>query len=357
MHLFTIVKVLFIILYSATLIMTQNEVFKINKLNLIWTKAEKSLGPDKLKDLKNDLDKHELDELSLKKMKTHNQDKDGLFEAAVRKRLLTILAKYSLDRYFDDVHPVAYNEKNLSKSNSNNKNSREGQVTFRDSKLDKLWKKAEKSGFSQEQLMILHEEFEHQQDKLDEHYETMNMIEEELDKRVKDNQKFENSLENFTEKTPKKKLSIEKAKEKSSEKKARLDTNIHQTLKDKYGDIKKGYVKLQKKVVNREIHEDTPFEEEPVIKLWSAAQKSSFTEEELESFKEELEHYETRIKKLKHFENQLERNQIVSKDLSSGAEEDDEAKHIRKRVKELSRKVEKTHKSLEKRVINSRDEL
>lgn len=342
----------------------EDELFKINKLNLVWTKAQHSLGAGKLKDLRADLAKHELDELSLKKMKAHNQDKDGLFEAAVRKKLLSIMTKYKLERYYDDVHPVYDGDDtkraNLTKTKLEKQNANSApKPTFRDSKLDKLWKKAEKSGFSQEQLMILHEEFEHQQDKLDDHYETMNMIEEEIEKRAKSSEKSENSLEIDPVKESKKKtMKSSKKTESSQNKKARLDENVHQSLKEKHGDVKKGYDRLHNKIATGVIDESMPFEEEQVNQLWKEALNGKFSDDELVSLREELEHYETRIKKLKHFQNQLERHAIGSKESSSNSDIDDETKHIKRRVKDLNQKVDKSYKTLKKKIQStSRTEL
>jgi hypothetical protein len=127
--------------------------FKINKLNLIWNKAQHSLGPNKLKDFKNDLLKHEPLEINLKKMKAHKHDEDVVHvEASVRKNLHAIMRKYSLERYYDDIHPITE-----AKTNDNKE-----VPTYRGNKLDKVWKKAEKAGFSHEQLMLLHEGFQHQ---------------------------------------------------------------------------------------------------------------------------------------------------------------------------------------------------
>lgn len=196
-------------------ILANNDIFKINKLNLIWIKAQHSLGPDKLKDLKNDLSKQELDELTLKKMKTHNQDKDGMLETAVKKRLLSIMTRYSLDRYFEDIH---------------------GDL---DPRAD-----AEKSNF---------------------------------------------------------------------------------------------------------------FDEQPVNNLWSAAIQANFSATELEMLREELGHYETRIKKLNHYKVQLEPD-LWSAKLSYN-EPNDETKRLKKKVKELTYKVDKIHKSLEKKIATRRDEL
>lgn len=336
-----------------------NEQFKINKLNLVWNKAHHSLGLSKLKDLKNDLTKHEVDELTLKKMKSHNQDKEGLFEASVRKKLMTILSKYKLERYYDDIHPTIDSEHDLKRRNldrtkiesSNTLHELKG--AFRDKKLDKLWKKAELSGFTQEELMILHEEFQHQQEKLDEHYDTMNLIEEELVTKARETERTENSIDDETN------VKLEKKEESPSEKRIRLDLNANQILKEKYGDIKKNIDQLQKKIASGKVDDKNgPFEEPPVNELWSAAVEGKFTKSELESLKEELQHYEARIKKLKHFQVQLERDEIAGvKKAKSGREDDDETKHLRRRVKELSHSVDKIHISIESKIFNNRDEL
>ena len=50
-------------------------------------------------------------------------------------------------------------------------------ILFKDKKLNKLWEKAEKGGFTQEELKTLKEEFSHHQDRIDEYYsllETLN---------------------------------------------------------------------------------------------------------------------------------------------------------------------------------------
>lgn len=327
---------------------SNGELFKINKLNLVWTKAQHSLGPTKLKDLKNDLDKQEVDELTLKKMKAHNQDKDGLFEAAIRKRLLSIMTKYSLDRYFNDISPASLAD-NLSSEPAPSL-----KTTFRDKKLDKLWKKAEKLGFTQEQLMTLQEEFQHHQDKLDEHYETMNELEEKLEHESAKTIDNPNSIESTqVEETSRRSIS----KETQSAKKARLDTNVQQMLKDKYKSIKKNIDELHQKILAEQVErtKDEPFDEAPVNELWAAAIQSNFSMPDLESFREELKHFETRIKKLKHFQVQLERDQLISSD--DPTEDNSETKHLKKKVKELNYKVNKIKKSLEKRVTEYRDEL
>lgn len=329
----------------------QGDLFKINKLNLIWNKAQHSLGLTKLKDLKNELLRHEADELNLKKLKVHKQDKDGLIEASVRKKLLAIMSRYSLDRYFDDV--------SLARGSSEDATNREltDLPTFRDSKLDKLWRKAEKAGFDQEQLMILHEEFQHQQDKLDEHYESLSMLEDEINQSAMKDMRDSNSIEDDLNMSSKKKhdKKPKSGKEKESDKKARLEANMQQSLKEKHSNIKKSIEQLSKKISSGTLDDQNPFEENRVNQLWQIAVQSNFTEGDLKSLKEELEHYETRIKKLKHFQNELERHEIGSKSSKSYSENDKEVNHIKKKVQELSQKVEKADKTIERKIL--REEL
>lgn len=327
-----------------------DDVFKINKLNLVWTKAQNSLGSTKLKNLREDLLKHELDEISLKRMKSHNQDKDGLFEAAVRKKLVSLLTKYALDRYIDDLH---LNEKSDRQQKiPKEKSSQVGSKTdliFRDSKLDKLWKKAEKSGFTQEQLMILHEEFENHQKKLDHHYDTSSIIDS-----LHHNQKSDNSIEN----DPPVERRGAPRQELDYEKKARTEHNIHQNLRDKHNELKKDYEKLHKKILDKKL-DDQVYEESAVNQLWVQAIRSNFTKDELDMLKEDLENYQVRIKKLKHFQNEMERHNIGSKSKESNSymEDDYETKHIRKRVEELTGRVDKTHKAIEQMIKSRGGEL
>lgn len=347
MHFINLIAKCSVILILNGLSQSQEDLFKINKLNSIWNKAQHSLGSTKLKDLKADLIKHEADELSLKKIRAHNQDKDGLFEASVRKKLLSIISKYSLDRYFDHLGATETTDGDFTTKSSKDL------PMFRDSKLDKLWKKAEKAGFDQEQLMILHEEFQHQQDKLDDHYETLNIIEDEI-KRSTIGERKENSIEDDPRESKKKHKRSNK-KEMESEKKARLGENIHQSLREKHSEIKNSIEELSKKIAFGIIDENAPFKEKIVNDLWTKAIQSNFSESELMSLKEQLSHYETRIEKLKHFQNQLERHELGAKDSRSYAEDEKELKHIKKKVKELTQRVDKTGKAIEKTIL--RDEL
>ncbi len=44
------------------------------------------------------------------------------------------------------------------------------QALFKDKKLERLWEKAQKSGLSDEELLLLKKEFQHHQEKLEEYH-------------------------------------------------------------------------------------------------------------------------------------------------------------------------------------------
>lgn len=108
---------------------------------------------------------HDKEELAWKQLNSQHKDKDGLKEAELRKKLIGIMSTYGLLEHFDDTqdpekykHHKAYQGKvddYLNKS------------LFKDKKLNKLWEKAEMSGFTPEELKALKEEFHHHQEKVD----------------------------------------------------------------------------------------------------------------------------------------------------------------------------------------------
>jgi alpha-2-macroglobulin receptor-associated protein len=105
------------------------------------------LTEPKLKSLFSELKIHDKEELTFKKLKSDAGDKDGLKEAELRKKLIGIMSTYGLLEHFEDVsdpkklkveHP-AFNEATDEHLNK---------MVFKDKKLNKLWLKAERSGFT-----------------------------------------------------------------------------------------------------------------------------------------------------------------------------------------------------------------
>lgn len=133
------------------------------------------LTETKLKSLFSDLKIHDKEEIAWKRLRGDGNDKDGLKEAELREKLIGIMSTYGLLEHFQDVndtHKVkaykAMNDPSISYINKS---------LFKDKRLNQLWEKAEKAGFSAEELQALHEEFNHHQQKVDEYYSLLQEVE------------------------------------------------------------------------------------------------------------------------------------------------------------------------------------
>lgn len=347
------IQIVFVLTFVVTLA-TCAEEFRLYKFNLLWRKAQSSLGESKLKDFKHDLLSQEREQLQAKKLKSLGADKKGIYEATARKHLLRLMSKYGLDRYFEEIDgpieinpdPRRDNIDRIQADLASHGDADHGIRIFRDDGLEKIWRKAEASNLKHGDLMCLYEDMSEYQKRLDNHNEIADTMQEEI---LVDG-RFINSIDPLADT----KLGSNKYKETVSEKKSRLNSNAQQALKKEYQDIKKGIDDLRRKVISGEYKSVGPFDETAVNELWSYAQESNMSPEQLDSFKEELEHYEVRIKKLKHFQNQLERLQI---EVSDPKYDDPEAKLLKRKVKELKHKVDITHDSLYNKVLGVKDEL
>lgn len=130
----------------------------------------------KLKSILGELKIHDKEEMALKRAKAEGMDKEGLKEADLRKKLLDIMTRYDLVEHFEDVDdPSKYRpHKPLNDPSENYINK----SLFKDKKLNKLWEKAEISGFTTEELEALREEFNHHQDKIDQYYSLLHDVKE-----------------------------------------------------------------------------------------------------------------------------------------------------------------------------------
>lgn len=90
------------------------------------------------------------------------------------------MSNYGILEHFDDSqdpakykHHKAYEGKGSSKDQ---KSTYKNKSLFKDKKLNKLWEKAEVSGFTAEELKALREEFEHHQEKVDLYYSILDRV-------------------------------------------------------------------------------------------------------------------------------------------------------------------------------------
>lgn len=248
--------------------------FRIAKLNQVWEKAQRmQLSPVRHAELHSDLKIQEKDELQWKKMKVEGLDENGEKEAQLRRNFNVILAKYGMDGK-RDTRPL---ESNYLKDHD----TKEGDM-FADPRLNKLWNKAESSGkFSSEELMNLKREFQHHKDKIHEYNILMDTVSrtEEIHKNVI------SPLE--------------------GDAKEHVLHQKHTELKQKMRDLNQGFERLRK-LSHEGFSEDSEFREPRVIELWEAAKRANLSEDELDSLKEELHHFETKVEKHSHYQEQLE---------------------------------------------------
>ncbi|CAL8330952.1 unnamed protein product [Merluccius merluccius] len=248
--------------------------FRIAKLDQVWGKAIRmQLSPVRLSELHSDLKIQEKDELQWKKMKVEGLDENGEKEAQLRRNFNVILAKYGMDGKRDT--------RSLESNSLKDHETKEGDM-FDDPRLDKLWNKAKNSGkFSEEEMLSLRREFQHHKDKIHEYNIVMDTVSrtEEVHKNVI------SPLEGDV-------------KEHAVHQK-------HTELKLKMRDLNQGFERLRK-LSHEGFSEDSEFREPRVIELWESAKRSNLTEDELDSLKEELRHFETKVEKHSHYQEQLE---------------------------------------------------
>merc|ERR1719430_1982131 len=91
--------------------------FRMAKVNLLWEKARTKLTEGKLQNLYSQLKVQDKDELTLKKLKAENGDKDGIKEADVRKKFTQIMESYGLaegkveEKSHDDTPKALFKDK------------------------------------------------------------------------------------------------------------------------------------------------------------------------------------------------------------------------------------------------------
>ncbi|XP_034058328.1 alpha-2-macroglobulin receptor-associated protein isoform X2 [Gymnodraco acuticeps] len=248
--------------------------FRIAKLDQVWNKANRmQLSPVRQSELHSDLKIQEKDELQWKKLKVEGLDENGEKEAQLRRNFNVILAKYGMDGKRDT--------RSLESNHLKDHDIKEGD-TFEDPRLDKLWNKAKSSGkFSSEEMLSLKREFQHHKDKTHEYNILMDTI-----SRTEEIHKNEiSALEGDT--------------------KEHVLHQKHSDLKQKMSDLNQGFERLRK--ISREgFSTDSEFREPRVIELWEAAKRANLSDNELDSLKEELRHFETKVEKHSHYQEQLE---------------------------------------------------
>ncbi|XP_037621586.1 alpha-2-macroglobulin receptor-associated protein isoform X2 [Sebastes umbrosus] len=280
--------------------------FRIARLNQVWEKAKRTqLSPVRLSELHSDLKLQEKDELQWKKLKAEGLDENGEKEAQLRRNFNVILAKYGMDGK-RDTRPL---ESNSLKDHD----TKEGDI-FDDPRLDKLWNKAQSSGkFSNEELLSLKREFQHHKDKIHEYNIFMDTVSrtEEIHKNVI------SPLE--------------------GDAKEHVLHQKHTDLKQKMRDLSQGFERLRK-LSHEGFTQDSEFREPRVVELWEAAKRANLSDDELDSLKEELRHFETKVEKHSHYQEQLELSHQKLRHVESLGDKE----HIKRNQEKYETLAEKT---------------
>lgn len=250
------------------------------------------LTEPKLKSLYTELKIHDKEELNWKQSQGQHKDKDGLKEAELRKKLIGIMSTYDLLHHFDETEdPEAI--KNHAPYEGKVKNY-ENKSLFKDKKLNRLWEKAEVAGFTPEEMALLKTEFFHHQEKLDLYYDLLDGVTKPQLKNFHKNAVDEENHDVFNEIRP----AEETDDEDLSEHRAHNDVHLGaQRLREKHRDIKDSIDRLER--ITAKGPNSTEFVEPKVQGLYRIAAASNFTNDELQSLKIELLHYESRLLKLR----------------------------------------------------------
>lgn len=302
--------------------------FRMQKLNLVWEKAIKKLPAEKLKSLYTDLKFQDKEELSWKKIKAEGLDKNGLKESLILASFKAILEKYDLQEDFKALQDAAMM---YQPSQSEMPYETYYKHVFRDKKLNKLWFKAEQQGFTEAQLNALKEEFQHYQDKVDQYYQMLNQLH---TNQPNHDDYRSNAVEHF--------LYAE-----VGDKLWKTD-NPQQALKEKHFELKISYDNLKNRI--RPDYRYMDFQEHHVKTLWEMAKNASFSPYELDSLKNELHHFEHRLKKLKTL-------QTLAMEHDDSNIVDELAYKRNKKLKEYNYKVEKIQRELTNRILQRHSEL
>lgn len=316
--------------------------FRMAKLNVLWIKAKNRLTDTKLQSIFSDLKIHDKEEIAYKHFKSDGKDPNGEQEAQLRKKLIGIMSTYGLLEHFEDTEDPELLKRHKALNDGKNYIAKN---VFNDTRLNKLWAKAEMAGFIHEELQTLKEEFHHHQDKVNEY---MNLLK---DVEAGDKETHNNSLYHKSESWNEIDHKEEEEVMSNNIPERKLDYLEKATmLREKHLELRNGYDRLDRLTAKGPNHKE--FIEPKVQGLWRAVLEAGFSPEERASLKEELLHYEGRLLKLRHLHTE------------AALEAARQGKHYEvgnsmkeQHIKKHARTVQKLHTDLESRIMQRHSEL
>lgn len=288
---------------------------------------------------------HDKEELNWKQSQGQHKDKEGLKEAELRKKLIGIMSSYDLLHHFEETEDVEAVKQHAPFEGK--VRNYENKSLFKDKKLNKLWDKVEVSGFTPEEMQLLKAEFLHHQEKLDLYYNLLDGVTKPSSKSdTHKNAVNEDEHEAFNE--------INAAAEEDEENhlpEHRVHNDIHrgaQLLREKHRDLKDSIDRLERIAAKGPNNPD--FVEPKVQGLWRIAVASNFTDEELQSMKIELLHFESRLLRLRRMNAD---HALAMENMKSAKDLDkhDKIAMMESDIKKQTRKVEKIQEEMERKVL------
>lgn len=208
-------------------------------------------------------------------------DKSGQRAAAMRNRLARILNTYGLlERFAEEIRPNDANKyKKYDRDFWRAVDGDEEVQLFKDKRLNELWQKIDRSGFTGEELQALREEFDHHQQKVALYYNLLD-----------DAGKYVAPLIDGA------------AAAATDEGRSSYD---HELGREQNLSIREDFDRIERKVAQGPNNSD--FIEPSVRDLWNVANsgKIDFSKDDLQSLRVELMHYESRLLKLRHLNAEL----------------------------------------------------
>uniref|UniRef100_A0A182JU11 Alpha-2-macroglobulin RAP C-terminal domain-containing protein n=1 Tax=Anopheles christyi TaxID=43041 RepID=A0A182JU11_9DIPT len=320
--------------------------FRMAKLNLVWTKAQHRLTEPKLKSLYTELKLHDKEEITYKQLK--EKDKDGLKEAELRNKLVSIMSTYGLLEHFDDTQDPEKYKLHKSSDDTPKKDTYKNKSLFKDKKLNKLWDKAETAGFSKEELDALREEFDHHQAKIDVYYSLLERLSDDATEQTRNEDDALLNAVNDEEHDRYNEVDRAEEADRSQQGSNKQHAYLHKSnqLREKHREIRDNFDRLDRIASKGPNSKD--FVEPKVQGLWRVALSSDFSADELASLKVELLHYESRLLKLRHMH--AEHALSLEKHKHSDAKADTH-KLMEDNIKKQTRKVEKIQEEVERRIF------
>lgn len=110
--------------------------FRMNKLNMIWKKAQNKMSEQKLSEFRRMLELQDRAEIRWKDLKAKGGDEDGEMEAMLRQKFSRVLEQFGLEKHLNTAEEGA-NEINDNKA---------GAGMFGDRRLSELWESVQTQG-------------------------------------------------------------------------------------------------------------------------------------------------------------------------------------------------------------------